>query len=102
MYFKYQYNKLCKCCSCNDIEGEYHFIFVCPCYLELRQKLFNFLKHSVLLSINDVKELCILGNFFYSRQQYSEMNNFQSFNHSSFFIPISHVHFVHIYGCKYY
>ena len=34
-------NRLCKCCSrtCNDIEDEYHFILVCPYYLDLRQKL---------------------------------------------------------------
>ena len=32
-------NRLCKCCSRNDIEDEYHFILVCPFYLDLRQKL---------------------------------------------------------------
>ena len=56
-------NMLCKCCSRNDIEAECHFILVCPCYLELRQKLikmFSFCKPSVfnlvkLLSINNVK-----------------------------------------------
>ena len=26
-------NRLCQCCSRNDIEDEYHFIIVCPCYL---------------------------------------------------------------------
>ena len=48
-----------------------HFILVCPCYLDLRQKLikkFYFYKPSVfklikLLSINNVKELCRLENF---------------------------------------
>ena len=45
-----RYNRLCKCCSRNDIEDEYHFILVCPCYLDLRQKLikkFYFYKASV-------------------------------------------------------
>ena len=32
-------NRLCKCCSRNDIDDEYHFILVCLCYLELIQKL---------------------------------------------------------------
>ena len=32
-------NRFCKCCSRSDIEAEYHFILVCPCYLEVRQKL---------------------------------------------------------------
>ena len=62
-----RYNILFKCCSRNVIEDEYHFILVCPCYLDLRQKLikiFYFYKPSKLLSINNVKELCRLGNFF--------------------------------------
>ena len=45
--------RLCKCCSRNDIVDEYHFILVCPCYLDLRQKLiknFYFYKPSVLSS----------------------------------------------------
>ena len=73
-------NRLCKCCSRNDIEDEYHFILVCPCYLDLRQKLikkFYFYKPSVfklvkLLSINNVKELCRLGKFL---QQASILRN---------------------------
>ena len=31
-------NRLCKCCSRNNIEDEYHFIRVCLYYVELRQK----------------------------------------------------------------
>ena len=55
-------NRLYKCCSYSDIEDEYHFILVCPCYLEIRQKLirkFYFYKPNVfqlveLLRINNV------------------------------------------------
>ena len=67
-----RYYGLCKCCSRNDIEDEYHFILACPCYLHLRQKLIKkcyFYKPSItlelvkLLSINNVKELCRIGKF---------------------------------------
>ena len=54
-------NILCKCCSRNDIEDEYHFILVCPCYLEINTKSFIVFKLIKLLSINNVKELCRLG-----------------------------------------
>ena len=30
--------RLCKCCSRINVEDEYHFILVRPCYLDLRQK----------------------------------------------------------------
>ena len=45
-------NRICKCCSRNGIEDEYHFILVCPCFSEVRQKLIKnvlFLKHLVFL-----------------------------------------------------
>ena len=65
-----RYYGLCKCCSRNDIEDEYHFIFACPCYLDLRQKLIKkcyFYKPSItlelVLSINYIKELCRFGKF---------------------------------------
>ena len=60
-----RYNILFKCCSRNVIEDEYHFILVCQKLI----KKFYFYKPSVfklvkLLSINNVKELCRLGNSF--------------------------------------
>ena len=44
---------ICKCYSRKDIEDEFHFILVCTCYLDLRQKLikqFYFYKPSDLSS----------------------------------------------------
>ena len=65
-------NGLCKCCCRRDIETEYHFILlhVRPCYLKVRHKLIKkFYSYEPivyeivkLLSINNVKESCRLGN----------------------------------------
>ena len=73
-----RYNRLCKYCSRSDIEAEYHFILVCTCYLEVKQKLtkkfyfykpiYSCFKHVKFLSINNVKELCRLGIFLQQAQ----------------------------------
>ena len=59
-------NRLCKCCSRIDVEDEYHFILLRPCYLDLRQKFIkkmHFYKPSVfklvkLPNINNTNEFC--------------------------------------------
>ena len=30
--------RYCLCCNNNDIEDEYHFILICPCFLDFRKK----------------------------------------------------------------
>ena len=32
-------NRLCKCCTQNVVESEYHFLLCCPLYRSIRQKL---------------------------------------------------------------
>ena len=32
--------RICQCCNMSQIESEYHFLFVCPLYTELRIKIF--------------------------------------------------------------
>ena len=34
-------DRLCSLCDLNEIENEIHFIFYCPFYDSLRQRLFN-------------------------------------------------------------
>lgn len=33
--------RICKCCNLNTIESEYHFLLVCPLYLNLRRQYFK-------------------------------------------------------------
>ena len=55
---------------------------------------------SIVVPISLIHVLCRLGNFFYNRQQFSEINNFQLFNYSPFFLLlISHVHYIHTFDC---
>jgi hypothetical protein len=65
--------RLCTMCNCNDVEDEFHFIFKCPLYDDLRKtyiKNYYYRKPSVfklvqLLSVNNVKELCNFGKYLY-------------------------------------
>ena len=40
--------RICTYCDLNDIENEFHFMFYCPLYHELRQRLFNRCKNSIM------------------------------------------------------
>ena len=35
--------RFCPCCNSTDIEDSYHFLFLCSCYNEIRQRFFSFL-----------------------------------------------------------
>ena len=64
-------NRLCTVCHLNDVEDEFHFVLKCPLYDQLRRKYvkpYYYRKPSVfklvqLLSVQNVRELCNLGNF---------------------------------------
>ena len=49
--------RLCIYCDINDIENEFHFMFYCPLYHELRQKLFNRCKNLDLIWLSDAERL---------------------------------------------
>ena len=34
-------DRLCKFCNLNVVENEYHFLLVCPLYIDIRKKYFN-------------------------------------------------------------
>ena len=63
--------RVCTLCDHNDIEDEFHFILKCPFYSDIRKmyiKQYIYQKPSMfklvnLLSTQNVKELCNLGNF---------------------------------------
>ena len=61
-----------KCFFCNnDIEDEFHFVLMCPVYVDLRKKYIkkyywerpSVFKLTQLLSVNNVSELCSLGKY---------------------------------------
>ena len=61
-----------KCFFCNnDIEDEFHFVLMCPVYVDLRKKYIkkyywerpSVIKLTQLLSVNNVSELCSLGKY---------------------------------------
>ena len=33
-----RHERYCECCNLNDIEDEYHFVCICPTYLNIRNK----------------------------------------------------------------
>jgi hypothetical protein len=33
--------RICKCCNLNSVENEYHFLLVCPAYIDLRRKFLS-------------------------------------------------------------
>ena len=51
--------KICKCCTSNNIESEYHFLLVCPLYTDLRRK---YLPRFCWSFININKFKCLMGN----------------------------------------
>ena len=63
--------RICQICDMNDVEDEYHFIFKCPFYTNLRHlyiKKYYLSKPSVfklvqLLSVQKRKELCNIGKY---------------------------------------
>lgn len=63
--------RFCNHCNKKDLEDEFHFILICPFYVELRKKYiksFYYKKPSVfklvkLLSVNNIKELNNLGKY---------------------------------------
>ena len=50
--------RVCIYCDIHDIENEFHFMFYCPLYHELRQKLFNRCKNLDLIWLSDADRLC--------------------------------------------
>ncbi|XP_021348592.1 uncharacterized protein LOC110447309 isoform X2 [Mizuhopecten yessoensis] len=69
--------RICRICNSEDIEDEYHFLFICPFYQVLRErriKLYYWKKPSVfkliqLLSTTNVKELTMLSKYIYDATQ---------------------------------
>ena len=65
--------RICEKCSLHEIEDEFHFIFICPCYKDLRVRYISkyyytrpsMFKLVQLLSIRNKKKLCNLGKFIY-------------------------------------
>ena len=68
-----RHQRICRNCSMNKIESEFHFLLVCPKYRELRQKYFkqyycswpSLHKFESLMSSTSNKVLCNLGKFIY-------------------------------------
>ena len=66
--------RLCQKCSLHEVEDEFHFIFVCPCYRDLRVKYLNryyytrpsMFKLVNLLSVKNKTKLCNLARFLIS------------------------------------
>lgn len=65
--------RICKSCSMNRVEDEYHFLLVCPHYRELRSKYFKpyfchwptMNKFETLLSSSNKKTICNVAKFIY-------------------------------------
>ena len=61
----------CLCCNSSDIEDEYHFILICPCFNELRKKYVNdfyikrpsVFKFINLLTKTDMSTICKLAQY---------------------------------------
>ena len=51
--------RICKCCTSNNIESEHHFWLVCPLYTDLRRK---YLPRFCWSFINFDKFKCLMGN----------------------------------------
>lgn len=49
--------RICIYCDLNNIENEFHFVFYCPLYHELRQRLFNRCKNIDLMWLSDAERL---------------------------------------------
>ena len=67
-------NRICVCCDLQVIEDEYHFILKCPKYAKLRTKCIkpfyyrrpSSFKLALLLSSQNVTELCNLGKYLFN------------------------------------
>lgn len=65
--------RICRSCTMNKLEDEYHFLLVCPNYRELRSKYFKpyfchwptMHKFEILLSSSSKKTICNLAKFIY-------------------------------------
>jgi hypothetical protein len=71
-YYNVAKNKrICKMCTKSEIEDEFHFLLVCPCYDNFRKmyiKKYYYEKPSTykliqLLSTENVTDLCKLGKY---------------------------------------
>ena len=49
--------RICIYCDVDDIESEFHFVFYCPLYHDLRQKLFERCKNLDLIWLDDAQRL---------------------------------------------
>ena len=66
-------HRICKSCTMNKVEDEYHFLLVCPHYRELRSKYFKpyfchwptMNKFESLLSSLPKKTICNIARFLY-------------------------------------
>ena len=68
-------NRICECCNLNCIEDEYHVIFKCPLYNEIRHKNLTNVDHSIhnmynfnkIMSENkDSEKVYALAKFIYN------------------------------------
>ena len=65
--------RVCIYCDIHDIENEFHFMFYCPLYHELRQKLFSRCKNLDLIWLSDADRLCwIFENKIFALAEYLE------------------------------
>lgn len=68
-----RHDRLCRCCNMNAIEDEYHFLLVCPLYIDLRRKFLkphychwpNINKFDSLMSTTSTKIILKLSKFIY-------------------------------------
>ena len=80
--------RVCKVCSFNSVEDEYHFLLVCPLYSELRKEYLprkiisepNVYKFNKLLNSNNSEEIFKLCHFVYKAFKLREQTLSQSVN----------------------
>lgn len=77
--------RICKTCNSNDIEDEFHFLFVCPKYQDQRDAFFNLLINLVPKSYNDL-ESCDKFNWLMLCEDRSILNHLTDFIKTCFAI----------------
>ena len=55
--------RLCIYCDLDTVEDEFHFVFYCPLYHGLRQRLFDRCRNQDLMWLNDAERLVWLFEF---------------------------------------
>ena len=70
-------DRLCKFCNLNVVENEYHFLLVCPLYIDIRRKYFNsyfchwptLMKFENLMSVKSKRKINNLAKYVYFASQ---------------------------------